>query len=444
MRKLWIIALAVLVIGLAASVLFRDRQPQWTTSSPEALAAFEQGLNARMSLYMEDAASFYSKAVELDPDFVAAKLGLLNSYYEKGEDREDLLRDLEAADLIGLTPRETFLVRFGLAKERGEPAEAQRILEEYLDRYPRDPFALSYFGEEAWQRVDLQEAERRFRRLLEVNPNWVMAQNRLGYLAMGAGRFDEAEDLFHTYKYIAPDQANPYDSLGELLILVGRYDEAREELEQALEIKPDFCASYKNLLSIVLLEGPIEAADGVLERAARTCPPSFVETAKCQVELWKDALAGNLESPWQEDRAECTEKLGDFSFLLHRMELLTGRREAALAREERVRIQIEEFEERTGVPNKYGRGLHHLMQGSRLVMDGRFGAAAEQFREADEEFLYWGRDGILKLMSRMYLARALEQTGDQDGAQRVRAEVDRVNPRFADDFQELQEMLGLR
>jgi len=229
MRKLWIIALAVLVIGLIGSVLFRDRQPKWTTSSPEALAAFEQGLDARMSLYIEDAASFYSKAVELDPDFVAAKLGLLNSYYEKGEAREDLLRDLEAADLTDLTPREAFLVRYGLAKERGEPAAAQRILEEYLDRYPRDPFALSYFGEEAWQRIDLQEAERRFRRLLEVEPNWVMAQNRLGYLAMAGGRFDEAEDLFHTYKYIAPDQANPYDSLGELLILVGRYDEAREE-----------------------------------------------------------------------------------------------------------------------------------------------------------------------------------------------------------------------
>jgi hypothetical protein len=126
------------------------------------------------------------------------------------------------------------------------------------------------------------------------------------------------------------------------------------------------------------------------------------------------------------------------------MELLTGRREAALAREERVRIQIEEFEERTGVPNKYGRGLHHLMQGSRLVMDGQFDAAVEQFREADQELLYWGRDGILKLLSRTYLAHALEQTGDQDGAQRARAEVDSVNPRFADDVQELQEMLGLR
>ena len=131
--------------------------------------------------------------------------------------------------------------------------EATAQMDTYLDRYPDDPYVLHIKALRAWQRGELDDAERLNKRLLEISPNWVIAYNQLGYITMMQGRFAEAEEYFTSYRFIAPDQANPHDSLGELFIVLGRYDEARDSFEQALVQKPDFVAAFDLLLVMDLL-----------------------------------------------------------------------------------------------------------------------------------------------------------------------------------------------
>jgi Tfp pilus assembly protein PilF len=75
-RSLWLGLVAVAVVAAAVSIIALPKGPEWTTSSPEALAEFELALQAMMKLYHVDAMAHLEKAVELDPDFVMARLML--------------------------------------------------------------------------------------------------------------------------------------------------------------------------------------------------------------------------------------------------------------------------------------------------------------------------------------------------------------------------------
>ena len=236
----------LLVVAVAGALLMLPaREPEWTTTSPQALAELQEGLDSLQKIYYNEAANHFQKALNLDPDFVVAKRFLLVSKQRPSSDPEmkKLVADLLKADLSKVTDRERFLITTTLADHEKDPARAQKVLEEYGAKNPDDPFVLEGLANIAAARQDWPEARRLLTRLLEVAPNRVMAYNQLGYLEMGLGRFAESQKMFETYRYIAPDQANPRDSLGELLILTGRYDDAKRELEEALRMRPDFCAS---------------------------------------------------------------------------------------------------------------------------------------------------------------------------------------------------------
>lgn len=441
MRKLWI-PLVILVVALVAAYSLYRKTPTWTTTSPEALTEFQRGLDARMKMYADEAEVHFTRALELDPEFVAARLVYMGCCVDQ-EKRNEMLEEMRDVDTQRLSPRERFMLNFEFAEADRDWEQRDQILLDYLDSHPKDPFALWMYASQAWETADLGEAEKRYLRLLEVDPNWVQAQNRLGYIAMAQGRFAEAEELFGTYNYIAPDQANPHDSLGELLTLVGRYEEARKELEKALAIKPDFCISYRHLLMVAILEGSLDQADQIVERAAEHCEEYDVAQMDCQAQLWRDFFYCDFEGPWQEGREACNEITGDFSFIHHRMEMLTGRRQDALAREERIRTEIEGGEKETGKPFSYARGFLHYIEGARMAIDGDFTGAAARFDEADNNMLYWFEgQGILKLYNRLHLAYALEHAGHEEEARQVLARVEAINPRLASAYPEIKSILG--
>jgi Flp pilus assembly protein TadD len=441
MRYLWIVLFSIALLIGVAFMLFQ-RPPSWTTDSPEALDEFQKGLEARMKMYEAQAEAHFTQALELDPEFVAARLVYMGCCVEE-EKRKEMLEEMRQVDTSTLSPRERFMLGFELADTDRDWEARDQILLSYLDSYPKDPFALWMYASQAWDAADLDAAEKRYLRLLEVDPNWVQAQNRLGYIAMAQGRFAEAEELFGTYNYIAPDQANPHDSLGELLTLVGRYDEARKELEKALAIKPDFCPAYRHLLMVAILEGSLEQVDQIVERARGKCEDYDVAQIDCQAQLWKDFFYCEFEGPWQEGRETCNEITGDFSFIHHRMEMLTGRKQDALDREERIRLEIQEIEEHTGQVFGYPRGFLHYLEGARMAIEGDFAGAAARFDEADNNILYWFEgQGILKLYNQLHLAYALEHAGHQDEARQVLATVESVNPRLALAYPEIKSVLG--
>lgn len=442
MRRMTIFATAVALVGSSLLVTSCSPRSEWTSASDEAISEFEAGLESRMKLYSKEASGHFERAVEIDPDFVVARLQQVYHTEDKAE-RETLIEELRAADLSALTERERFMVTFALARWDEKYDEARTILQDFVERFPEDPFGVQQLAEDAWRRQEWGPAEAAYKRLLELDPNWVTAQNHLGYLAMAQGNFDAAEEHFKAYRYVAPDQANPHDSMGELLTVVGRYEEALAELEEAIEIRADFCASYMHMLDVLVLDGRPYAGYKVLERAEENCPESYdegISIARCQLAFWSDYLEGDFDAPWREDRRECTEKVGARGFLVHRMASLSERWDEAIAIENEIAKRAEDRAGAAGIESKIIRGVLEHYVGVRLLAQGDVAGAIESMAQADETLYYWGQDqGILKLFNRLNLAFALESAGRTEDAQAVLEKVRKVNPAFASEYSAIKD-----
>ncbi len=424
-----LVAAALVVAALTVPQWVRERSRNWTTKSPEALAAFQAGLDARMRFYLVDAATSFRRALDLDPEFAAAKVQLCDLSRDADE-RKRLHEELEAIDTSRLKERERFLVELFRAKPEQRPELSAR----YLTGHPEDPWALFVAAGQSWDREDWETAGKLYTRLLQVDPNWVLARNNLGYLAMAQARFAEAEEQFRTYAYVAPDQANPHDSLGELLSLVGRYDESRAELERALAIRPDFCASYEHLAGIAVFEGKPEEISPLVARVAQNCPPEMKVAFDCEARFFSAFIAKDFSAPWRDNFASCGGKVGERGILFYRLALLAGRKDEALAEETAVAQAVAESR-KAG----YGRGKARMLEvvalherGVRKLGEGDAKGAVELFRAADARASYWGAaEGRLKLFNLLNLAVALDRSGAPQEAEAALTAVRNVNAAFA-------------
>jgi Tfp pilus assembly protein PilF len=427
MRKLLLSLALLLVVAAAAFLALRGPRREWSTSSPEALAAYGRGLEDLMRYYREDAHREFERALELDPSFIVAKVQLFETASDPAE-RKRLYSELEAADRSRLTPRERFLIEYLLSHR--DDAKRAEILARYLAGHAKDPWAIFLAAGNAWNRQDWASAEELYRRLLASDPNWVMAHNHLGYIAMAQGRFDEAEERFRAYAFVAPDQANPHDSLGELLILRGRYDEARRELEAALAVRPEFCASYVNLAQLAMLENRPEAVDGLLPRVEEHCGAPAAVAMRCERERWVALRREAFAAYWQEATPACLEREHSDDVLAFRLALFADRREPAEAAIAKLRQQIGKVP--TGYRGKAASMAFRLstFEAIRAAYDGETQAAIETLLAADASAPYWSDSagGLLKLANRLLLARLRDQSGEPAAAAQLRAEVAAVNP----------------
>ncbi len=437
MRKLLVI-LALLLLAGVGFVLLRRQRTDWTAASPGARREFEEGLEAELKFYREDAIAHYAKALELDPQMPMAALRLLDNTPPREKDeiarRLETLRALRTAVGDRMTPRERLLMDYRLQRAAKENARAEKTLAAYLEEHPDDPWALSIRCDQDWQRHDWKDAEECNRRLIKTDPNWVQAQNQLGYMAMAQGRFAEAEQLFRTYLYIAPDQANPHDSLGELFTLLGRYAESEKELEEAIRIRPSFCASWEHLVLLHDVSGEPAKARAAIARLRElgACGKDLVERQECRVATWEGVLRNDPAAAWTAaSTLGCAGKGGEVSVLAYHAALRSGHEADAALLEADVREHARLY----GDDEPALRAVVAHLEGARLAVAGDARTAAARFASADADLLYWGDNlGLMKLFNRLELARSLRLAGDPARADATLAEVKAVNADFAKRF----------
>jgi tetratricopeptide (TPR) repeat protein len=441
-RWMWLTLAAVVVVGVGVTLVALPRGPEWTTSSPEALVEFQAGIDAQMKLYYDDAEEYFRHAYELDPDFVMAKL--YYSDYVRREDKElakKMWEEVLAIDTSNLNPREQFFIERSRAYHDERSEDIVALVDEYIAKYPNDPYILNQKALRTWHLGELEEAERLYQRLVEISPNWVIAYNQLGYITMMQGRFAEAEEYFKSYRFIAPDQANPYDSLGELFITVGRYDEAEETLEKAIEIKPDFWASYQHLVLMKSFNGDLEGTREIILRARMAeMPEEMLFGMDC---LEHYTTLRNAEA-WQQilDEADskCVEgfKQGFSTVTTHFAASKLGDWEKAMEMEVEAANILEKVEKSSNEKDAMTvRGAFLHMQGVRLALQGKYEEAEEKLRAADKGLTYVeAGTGMYKLFNRMILAEVLLAGGQDAEAHGLLTKVRGVNPVMVADFEE--------
>jgi tetratricopeptide (TPR) repeat protein len=243
-RAISLFGLLLLAAAGVAAALYLTNRRDVTTSSEPAYRVYREAVANERAFYMKDARLGFAKALELDPDFVMAMLGLAR--YSEKEQALSLIRRAERLK-NRVNERERLQIDLQLAGWEKGPEERLKIAREILRRYPDDFRATTMVAMDEVSKGRMEEAVRIFTKLLEADPNSADAYNQIGYYYGFRGDYEKAIENLKKYQFMAPDQANPHDSLGEIQAYSGHYDEAIANLARALSIKPDFFAAYDHL-----------------------------------------------------------------------------------------------------------------------------------------------------------------------------------------------------
>jgi len=223
-------------------------QARLTSARPVAPEVYESYLKGRFAYNKsntrageEESIGYFEHAIEIDPTFAPAYVGLAAAYNDLG------------TVVIGDPPAQT------RAKALSAVRKALELEPDLADAH----VLLANLQQEQWHWAD---AEAEYRRALELSPNDADAHAGLASWLMCQGRTDEALAWARRGRELDP-LAVSGANMGWILFQSHRYKEAIRELRSALAVQPDDIDVLLYLGFTLIANSQSEDAIPVLERA---------------------------------------------------------------------------------------------------------------------------------------------------------------------------------
>ena len=209
---------------------------------------------------VEKRIGYFEAAINKDPTFAPAYLGLAEAYSDLG------------AIFVGGRPDET---------RPKVISAAQKALD--LDPNLAEAHALlAEVYQERWRWAD---AEAEYRRALELNPNDVAAHLGFAHWLLCQGRTEEALAWSRRAQQLDPLGVTGVSN-GWILFHARRYDEAMRELRSVLAVHPDYATARWFLGFVLIASGRAQEAIPVLEKTV-----SMMKRSPGSIELLATAYA---------------------------------------------------------------------------------------------------------------------------------------------------------
>ncbi len=173
-----------------------------------------------------EAQRLFSRAIELDPNFALAYVGLARAR----------LSQQSIADVS----RESAL------------AGADEAVNKALSLDPDLPEGLAMFGRLLMNRHDYKQAEPYFVRALELNPNSAGALGGYADLLFALGRINEQVVVYKRLVQLDPLEVSNHQNLSISLASTGRFDDALARLRKALDVDGEDWFSYHEIGHILV------------------------------------------------------------------------------------------------------------------------------------------------------------------------------------------------
>jgi TolB-like protein/DNA-binding winged helix-turn-helix (wHTH) protein len=212
--------IATTVADALLATLSQDEQDQISTVPTENLAAYNVYLLGKQRLAkfasgsLAEASELFRQAIELDPGFALAYVGLADVYVAQVYSSA-----LPLQELLG---------------------KAQAAVDKALELDDRLGEAYSSLGNIKAETFDPEGAMAAYRRALELSPNYAAVYTNYGYLMrVDFGRPEEALALHRKAIELDPLSGDVVDEIGRDLFALGRSDEALKWWKGAVESDPD-------------------------------------------------------------------------------------------------------------------------------------------------------------------------------------------------------------
>jgi eukaryotic-like serine/threonine-protein kinase len=199
--------------------------------------------NKRTAEDLQKAIDFFNQAIEIDPHYALAFVGLADCYlllpsYGRYPVREVLPKAKEAISRA-----------MELDNTLAEAHTSQASAKEF-DVVPAD-------------------AEREYRRAIELSPNYPTAHLWYCVFLQSRGRFDEAEAEIGRAKEIDPLSLIINSGLGDMLYYRKKYDQAIQQYRKTLELDQNFAEARLRLGKCYLRKGMLDEAIAEFEKAQK-------------------------------------------------------------------------------------------------------------------------------------------------------------------------------
>ena len=197
--------------------------------------------------------------MDRNPESDLATLRLIDAAAQGGRLAEAAaLADAAIAD--GLEHPLVFNLAALQLEQRGQAAEAERLLQRAVNIAPRDIGLRNALGLCLLRLERPAEALAQFELLLELNPSLPYAHASHGNALLALGAIDQAEADFHRSLAIDPSQGVALAGLAHIASRRGAYPEARAWAERALAMLPGFPDAVMSLAVAELGERKIGQA----------------------------------------------------------------------------------------------------------------------------------------------------------------------------------------
>ena len=171
----------------------------------------------------------FHKALELDPNYLEAKIELAKDSFNPQEEMLKLEQEYPESPL----PAYWLSILY---------QDTNKALEKAKKAYEIAPTCPEFCLNLAEIYADIQEdekAETYFRQALTNNPKMLEAHNGLAALLTRTQRYKEAEQEFHEALNLSPDNAAAKINYADMLYRAGRLQEAVERYHEAVQLAPN-------------------------------------------------------------------------------------------------------------------------------------------------------------------------------------------------------------
>jgi len=212
------------------------------TSSMEAYDYYLKGRRADEKLYYDEARQYYEKAVELDPEFASAYLGLAFANWSLGNTkaRKDAIDKAMLLAEKASKKERLYIEAFNYLIIDINPEKGKQYLQQLIKEFPQEKRVHVWQGAYYDSYGLYDQALEEYNKALDLDPNYPDALNLIAYTYMRMENFEKALEYFEKYASFMPEDPNPLDSIGELYLQMGRLEDSIAKYKEALEIKPDF------------------------------------------------------------------------------------------------------------------------------------------------------------------------------------------------------------